>query len=198
MRRLARIATSIWRFTIVGSPFLILATMTAQNLFETRRLRVRRMSSDDYDMLLVVYGDPEAMRWVDDGEPISEDDAARWIGVTLRNYETRGYGMCAVELAATNEVVGFCGLVHPGGQEAAELKYALRREHWGKGLATEAARGMVRYGTEEFGLDEIIATVAPENAASQNVLAKAGFRAAEVQANEDGTQTAVFRWRPDQ
>ena len=47
------------------------------------------------------------------------------------NYAKRGYGMFALEEKATGRVVGYCGIVHPGGQPEPEVKYALRRSHWG-------------------------------------------------------------------
>ena len=67
-------------------------------LFETERVRVRRLGPADLEAMLAVYGDAEAMRWVDDGQPIGDEEARRWIEVTASNYRTRGYGMSAVEL----------------------------------------------------------------------------------------------------
>ena len=53
---------------------------------------------------------------------------------------------------------------------------------------------MIQYGQATFRLDEIIATVAPENLASQRVLAKAGMRHVETLQEEDGTRNELFRW----
>ncbi len=144
--------------------------------------------------LLAVYGDRETVRWVDDGEPLSPEDAERWVEVTDRNYAARGYGMAALVLTETREVVGFCGIVRPGGQAEDELKYALLRSSWGKGLATEAARGMLAHGAEGLGLTVIIATVAAENTASLGVLAKVGMEPAGERCHEDGSVTRVLRW----
>ncbi len=141
------------------------------NLFETKRLQVRHLTSSDLDAMFAVYSDPEAMIYVGDGEPITRDECVQWIDITEKNYEKRGYGMSAVVFAETNSVIGFCGLVHPGGQEEVEIKYALLREYWGQGLATEVVRGMLAYGAERFAMQSVIATVAPDNAASQRVLA---------------------------
>ena len=102
--------------------------------------------------------------------------------------------MAALMLTETHEVVGFCGIVRPGGQAEDELKYALLRSCWGRGLATEAARGMLAHGAERLGLAEIIATVAAENAASLGVLAKVGMEPAGERSHGDGTVTRVLRW----
>lgn len=164
-------------------------------LFQTRRLTVRLLDALDEDAMLAVYGDADAMRWVGDGQPLDRVTCQRWIAVTLNNYATRGYGMCAVVLRATGRVAGFAGLVHPGQQRLPEIKYAFRREHWGQGLASELVVGMLADGRDRLGLGEIIATVAPANTASQRVLAKAGMHALPSRLIDDGSTSLVFSTR---
>jgi RimJ/RimL family protein N-acetyltransferase len=118
----------------------------------------------------------------------------RWIAVTKRNYATRGYGMSALVLKQSGSVVGFCGIVHPGGQPEAEIKYAVLPIHWGQGLATEAVRGMLAYAAERLDLRRVIATTAPENEASQRVLLKVGMSHLETTRDEDGSCTKTFVW----
>ena len=163
-------------------------------LFETARLRVRRLVAADEASMYSVYGDPIAARWIDDGEPIAREDCARWIEVTLRNYAKYGYGMSAVEWRETGAVIGFVGLVHPGGQKEAEVKYSFLREFWGRGIGTETVQGMVAYGQREHGLREIIATLNPANGASQRVLEKSGLSFREDRKNDDGSTTRVMAW----
>lgn len=162
-------------------------------LFETERLRVRRMVPEDLAALIAVYSDPVAMRWVDDGEPISPGDAERWVEVTHANYRKRGYGMSVVESRESGATLGFCGLVHPGGQDQVEIKYALLRSHWGQGLGTEVASGMIAYGQREFGMERIIATVDAGNAASLHVLAKVGM-VEESRTREDDEVVVLLAW----
>ncbi len=164
-------------------------------LFETERLDVRRLRRSDLPALLAVYGDLDAMRWVGDGSALTTEDARRWLDVTERNVATRGYGMCTLTRRSDGAVVGFCGLVHPGGQPLPEIKYALERAHWGQGLATEAACGLLDWGARCFGLRHVIATTAPDNSASHRVLRKAGMRDGALRRNDDGTTTQLFEWR---
>lgn len=166
-------------------------------LFETTRLRCRRWISADRERLFAVYADAEAMRWVGDGKPITPAECDAWLAVTAANYARRGYGMFALEDRATGEVIGFCGLVHPGDQPEPEIKYALLRSHWGRGLASEAVPALLRHGSTAYGLRRIIATVAPANLASQRVLRKAGLAFARTRRNEDGSSTQVFEWRAE-
>lgn len=166
----------------------------AIELFRSRRLLARQLVPEDLQTLFEVYSDPEAMVWVDDGQPISYEDAVRWLGVTAGNYRTRGYGMSAILLQDTDTIIGFCGLVHPGGQEEVEIKYAFKREYWGQGFATETVRAMIAYGRAHHDIHDIMATTAPQNSASHAVLLKAGFRRGALIDNEDGSRTQVFEW----
>lgn len=170
--------------------------MTA--LFETARLRARRLHAGDVDALHAVYGDPQVVTWVGDGEPLEREGCVRWVEVTQRNYDTRGYGMVALLARDTGAIVGFCGLVHPGGQPEAEIKYAFGRAHWGRGYATEAAAALLAWGHAAFGIAHVIATVAPDNAASQRVLEKAGMKRGRLRPNDDGSFTQIYDWHaPD-
>jgi RimJ/RimL family protein N-acetyltransferase len=164
-------------------------------VFESSRLAGRRWRPEDFDALYAVYSDPVAMRWVGEGEPITREQCEKWFEVTAANYAKRGYGMFALVERASGRVVGFGGLVHPGGQEEAEVKYAFLQSHWGRGLASEAVPALLEYGAARHGLRRIIATVAPDNLASQRVLAKAGMTRAEARLNDDGSTTLVFEWR---
>lgn len=165
----------------------------AAPVFATRRLLARRWHAGDLDALMEVYGDAQAMRHVGDGQPLTRADCERWIAVTLDNYAQRGYGMYALAEAAGGTVVGFAGIVHPGGQAEPEVKYAFRRSHWGIGLATEAVTGLLRHARDELGLSGLIATTHPENAASHRVLAKAGMVRAELLVDDDWQMTQFFR-----
>lgn len=164
-------------------------------VFQTKRMLFRRLEPADLAPMLAIYGDVEAMRWVGDGRPITKEQCVKWLEVTERNYRTRGYGMFALVDRDSGSVVGFCGVVHPGGQQEAEIKYALARRHWGMGFATEAATAMLEHAWAVLGLRRIVATTAPENTASHNVLIKAGMRRAELRLEEDGSRTQVFVWQ---
>lgn len=164
-------------------------------IFTSERVRFRRWRDSDFASILAVYGDEDAMRWVGDGSPLNTEDATRWLGVTRNNYAKRGYGMFTIESVSTGEVIGFIGIVHPGDQLEAEVKYALARQHWGLGLATEALQGVVEYGVRAHQLTALIATTAPANVASHRVLEKSGFVRGELRTNEDGSRTQVFEWR---
>jgi RimJ/RimL family protein N-acetyltransferase len=166
-------------------------------IFETPRLFARQIEPADVTAMHKVYGDADAMRWVGDGKPLDLSECRHWIEVTLRNYAKRGYGMFALASRDTGAIIGFCGLVHPGGQSEAELKYALSRAYWGKGLATEAAAAMLSFAASAQGIERVIATVDPDNIASQRVLLKAGMCRGPDRQEEDASTTLVFVWQQE-
>lgn len=170
-----------------------LDSLTGVPLFQTGRLTCRKWLPSDIDMIFRVYADPEGARWVGDGTPISREDCERWLVVTAGNYVSRGYGMFALDDRETGDTLGFCGLVHPGGQSEAEVKYAFLRSHWGRGYASEVVPQLLAYGAGHHGLEKVIATVASGNTASQRVLLKSGFAFEKIVNDEHGT-TRVYVW----
>ena len=62
----------------------------------------------------------------------------------------------------------------PGPDE--ELGYALHPDFWGRGLMTEAARELIRWGFEELGLSTIWCNHYDGNERSHRVIEKCGFR----------------------
>jgi RimJ/RimL family protein N-acetyltransferase len=168
----------------------------AKFVFETSRLGARRIDSADVEAMLSVYGDPEVVRWVGNGEPFDRALCEKWVEITRADYAKRGYGMFALVERQSSQVIGFGGLVHLYSQTEVEIKYALHRSRWGHGFATEAAAALLAFGATQFGVSEIIATSAPENEASHRVLLRAGMQRGALQRDDDGTFTQLFTWRP--
>lgn len=73
-------------------------------------------------------------------------------------------------------VAGLCGVAILRGAEEGEIWYLVNPACWGHGIATEAARQLLRLGFAELGLHRLWATCLPENPASLRVLEKAGMR----------------------
>jgi RimJ/RimL family protein N-acetyltransferase len=161
-------------------------------LFETVRLFARNLDLGDVQSMFAIYGDVETVRFVGDSSPITIDGCKKWIEVTDKNFDLRGYGMIAFCSQETNEVIGFGGIVHPDQQDQPEVKYAFHRDFWGKGFATEAIGALIQYARSNWNVGKVIATVAPGNHASQHVLSKLGFGHVEDQTNEDASITQVW------
>ena len=108
-------------------------------IIETDRLFLREMCMDDYDALYAVLGDAENMRHY----PYSFDEqrVRGWIERNIARYREYGFGLWAVCLKDTREMIGDCGLtlqpIH--GEMLPEIGYHIRRDCQCKGYAREAA-----------------------------------------------------------
>jgi ribosomal-protein-alanine N-acetyltransferase len=146
-------------------------------IFETERFWVRRWTMEDTEAAFAIYGDPEVWRYMGGGPGDADVEASRagLRRVIGRYEELPGMGLWAIVEQATGEIVGSVELVPLEGGPEIEVGYHLARRHWGRGIATEAARGAVKYGFEVLGLPRIVGVCYPENLASRRVLEKCGL-----------------------
>jgi len=143
-------------------------------ILETERLRLRTLKLDDDARVFALHSDAEVMRYIlPPKEKIEEIQA--WLGRKIACQNQHGFTMWAVELKATGEYLGNCGLQHLDETPQVEVGYHFAKKHWGKGYATESARACVKYAFETLGLKIVTGVVNPENVGSQNVLEKAGL-----------------------
>lgn len=142
----------------------------------TERLILRPFTLDDIGPSYEMEQDPRVNQYTNDGgiKTIEQVTEAITSG-PLHDYEKFGYGRFAVELRAQPGFIGFSGLKYIPEMNRVDLGYRLAPEHWGKGLATESCQASLHFGFKDLGLEEIIATILPDNAASKRVLEKLGF-----------------------
>jgi RimJ/RimL family protein N-acetyltransferase len=77
----------------------------------------------------------------------------------------------------SGELIGIGGLTpwQLGADELVDITYRLRESNWGQGYGLELARALVKYGFTEMGLQQITATITPDNEASKKIAAKLGM-----------------------
>jgi RimJ/RimL family protein N-acetyltransferase len=143
---------------------------------ETVRVYLRPFSSNDLDAFASMNTDAEVMRYIGDGKPQTRAQSQMRLNAILDHWDQHGFGLCAVVDRATREFADFCGLLYLDNTSEIEFGYRLAKRFWGIGLATEAARAGLKHGSEELGLDRVVAVVHPENVASQWVIQKIGLR----------------------
>ncbi|MCA9670045.1 MAG: GNAT family N-acetyltransferase [Myxococcales bacterium] len=137
---------------------------------------MRTWSLDDAPAAFRLWGDAEVMRYV--GDPHA--DLARTRAALARAraaQDASGYCVWALQAKDDGELVGACGF-HPAGIDSGltlELVFHIRREHWGTGFASEAARACVDHAFGELGATRIIAGVRHGNEPSMHILASLGF-----------------------
>lgn len=142
---------------------------------ETERLLLREMAPSDLDSLHEVLSDAEAMRFYP--EPFDRSMSQAWIERNIQRYAKDGFGLWALILRRSGELVGDCGLVLQSveGEKVVEIGYHVRRDLWGQGLATEAARACCDYGFNQLGCTKLISLIHPDNTSSQRVAQKLGM-----------------------
>lgn len=142
---------------------------------ETERLILREFESEDADALAEVLGDPVAMQYYP--APFSRDEVNAWIQRNRARYIDPGFGLWAMVLKDSGKFIGDCGcfIRDLEGKVEFEIGWHVRRDQWGRGYATEAARHCIEYAFSKLGAERIIALVRPENRSSCRVAEKIGM-----------------------
>jgi len=138
-------------------------------ILETARLILREFIPEDAEALAQVLSDPETMRYYP--APIDRTGVKEWIRRNRRRYQEDGVGLWAMVLKSTGEMIGDCGIIlqQVDGESLYEIGYHLRRDLWGRGLATEAAVACREWGFANFPVDRLISLIRPENLPSCRV-----------------------------
>lgn len=143
---------------------------------ETARLRLRPATAADVDAFHALWTDPAVRQFLWDDVVIPRERAEEVVAASVECFETRRFGTWAVIERASDRLVGFAGLRSAGADGAeVELLYGLSPAYWGRGLATEAARAVLRYGFRALGLGRIVAATDAPNRASVRVMEKLGM-----------------------
>lgn len=152
--------------------------MTELIEFETDRLRLRQWQVADRDPFAALNSDPRVMEFFPSPLTRAESDAMADRCESL--IHKRGWGFWAAELKTNGSFIGFVGLHNPSTQlpfsPCVEIGWRLAYEHWGKGLASEAASGAIRVAFQSLGLKEIVSFAAVGNHRSRAVMERLGMR----------------------
>jgi ribosomal-protein-alanine N-acetyltransferase len=145
----------------------------------TARMRGERLRRDHEPELMALLRDPRVARTLtDDGRPPDRAAVRARLAYGVRHWERLGFGLWLLRDRATGEVVGRGGLqtTSATGQDETEAAWTIVPTRWGEGLATELARAAIEAGLRPLGLASVIAYTTADNAASQRVMEKSGFR----------------------
>ncbi|MER7463768.1 GNAT family N-acetyltransferase [Streptomyces sp. NPDC097981] len=145
----------------------------------TPRLLLRRWTDDDLVPLSEINADPEVMRWIGDGSTLDPEQTAEDIERWEEEWDEEGFGLFAVELLASGELIGVVGLtVARSPQEVRDfvaISWRLGRQYWGQGYASEAAQATLEFALQDRGLDRVIAVNRAGHEESENVIRKLGM-----------------------
>jgi ribosomal-protein-alanine N-acetyltransferase len=154
---------------------------------ETERLRLRPLRASDRNDLHHLFTDPDVRRYLWDDQVLPIEQTWAVVAESLRRFAADGTGLWAVSRKGRAPLAGFGGYwPFPG---RLEILFGLAPVHWGRGLATELVRALLRYGFEELKLDRIDGSSDAPNVAALRVMAKAG--AHEVERIASGGRETV-------
>lgn len=144
---------------------------------KTRRLSIRHIQLRHKQSLINLIGDEDVATALSNVPfPYKESDADRWI----ESAKSKPYNL---NIFDNDELVGGVGLTELE-TNLFELGYWIGKSYWGKGYATEACFGLLRYAKEAHEKAQVFAKVDPINHVSERVLFKLGFV-------EDGVDVSV-------
>jgi RimJ/RimL family protein N-acetyltransferase len=147
-------------------------------VLETERLVLRRWRDDDREPFAALNADPVVMEHFT--QRLSRDESDAFVDRIEARFEANGYGLWAVEVKGGSPFIGYVGLAmgdfDAPFMPAMEVGWRLRRDAWGFGYATEAARAALGFGFADLGREEIDSWTAVGNVRSQAVMQRLGMR----------------------
>ena len=168
-------------------------------IFQTDRLRLRRLTPDDATFILALVNEPSFIENIGDRNVRSEEDAVRYIqNGPMASYERYGYGLYKVELRQTSTPIGICGPLKREALEYPDIGFAFLPLYWGQGYALESSAAVMNYSREVLGLKDIAAITTPTNEPSIKLLAKLGFMFHSMKSlTEDEPPVKLFLSKPE-
>lgn len=144
-------------------------------ILQTKRLYLREMKQTDFCSLCKILQDEHTM-YAYEGA-FSDVEVQEWLDKQISRYQHWNFGLWAVILKETEEMVGQCGLtMQPWKEtEVLEIGYLFNSDYWHKGYATEAAQACKQYAFERLGAEEVCSIIRNTNIASQNVAIRNGM-----------------------
>lgn len=142
---------------------------------ETERLRLRELTERDRPALAAILQDTETMQAYEG--PFDDTEVDAWLARMLERYRDDGFGLWAVELRGSGEVIGQCGLTRQQieSERVLEVGYLFNRAHWHRGYAVEAAAACRDYAFDVLGAERVYAQVRDTNLPSMNVAIRLGM-----------------------
>lgn len=146
---------------------------------QTERLVLSAWTPEDVDEYARICAIPEVMQYMWPSRPATPAESAYGVQQLREHWDRWGFGHWAVHDRETGRFVGRTGAKRhddwPLDPQNTEIGWLYDPAVWGRGYATEGARGALAFCLEEVGAREVISIAHPENLGSQRVMQKAGL-----------------------
>lgn len=159
---------------------------------ETKRLFLREMTPEDFNALYTVLADSDIMQHY----PYTFDEARvkNWINKNAERYRVFGFGLWAVCLKSTGEMVGDCGLTmqNIGGTILPEIGYHIAKAHQRQGFAKEAAQAVGDWTFTHTTFGVVYSYMKKANTPSSATARANGMTLLSEFTDNEGEQTVVY------
>lgn len=167
-------------------------------IIETERLFLREMTENDFDALYNVLADSDIMQHY----PYTFDEArvSKWIQRNVERYQIYGFGLWAVCLKETGEMIGDCGLTMQliNGQLKPEIGYHIRADKQRNGYAREAAIAVRDWTFHNTPFHIVYSYMKATNEPSVKTALAYGCKLVDVFQDDENTLTKVLAISRDQ
>ena len=167
-------------------------------VMETERLLLREMTDDDFQALYKVLADSDIMQHY----PYTFDEVRvrNWIERNIERYRVFGFGLWAVCLKETDEMIGDCGLTMQliKGEIKPEIGYHIRADKQRKGYAKEAAIAVRDWTFNNTPFNIVYSYMKHTNEASIRTAISYGCKQVDEFADEVNEITKVFAFSKDE
>lgn len=159
----------------------------------SERLTLRELRTTDAERVFAMRSDPLVMEHVNRPLATGLADAVALIDLITERGVAGESVQWAMTLKGQDDLIGIIGFwrIVPE-HHLAELGYMLARDHWGRGLISEAIATVLPFGFGDLGLHRVEAITSPENTASIRALEKNGFER-EGHSRENVFRNGEFR-----
>ncbi|MEY9123429.1 RimJ/RimL family protein N-acetyltransferase [Bradyrhizobium yuanmingense] len=161
--------------------------------FSTARLTAERLRENHLAELVALHCDPEVSRYL--GGVRTPEVTKAYLATNMAHWDQHGFGLWTLR-TADGAYAGRAGIRHVlvDDVDEIEIAYALKREFWGQGFASEIATALTDIGLSQLALPSLIGIVYVGNTASRRVLEKSNYLL-ERSKNRHGGDVVIYRIR---
>ena len=168
-------------------------------VLETQRLLLQQWGPGDWRRFKPVAQNPRVMKHIEHGKPWSDERIESFVNEQIEGMKKSGFCFWPLIYKENHELIGLCGLAPLEDTGEIEIGWWLLPEYWGKGLATEAAREVMKYGFETIGLKRIVAIAHPPNEESIRIMQKLGMEFEKMTLHLGEIEVVLYsRSNPDE
>lgn len=163
-----------------------------KTILETKRLILREMNDDDFNALKKVISDPDNMIYYP--KPYDDNGVTRWINWCKDSYQKHGFGLWAVVLKSSGEMIGDCGVSMQfiDDEWKPEIGYQLRLDYHLQGLGKEMTQAVRDYFFDHFDYDEVYSYMEKDNLPSYKTAEANGMTFRHFFKAKDGNECRVY------